>query len=378
MEGHRGVVVYPGASSPAPHEQALQRELSKRLARLQGLEFLGNYDPDAQYGGRLYYFLNETMSDPEQVRRLGIREESDLFGGVVPKPFIATKSITHPLLHARASAPAGWSFAFGKRVRGAVLDGYSAFSLADARQAGRRLLARGPFRVKTACGNAGRGQWKVASEAALDAALERLEERAVARYGVVLEEQLENPLTYSIGQVRVGGRIGSYYGSQQLTTDNTGATVYGGSELVVTRGGFGAVRRLAPPDEVALAIAQAERYDDAANVSYPGFFASRRNYDVACGTASDGCRRCGVLEQSWRQGGASSAEVLALETLYQAHAPPVVRAASLELYGRNRRPPPQATVLFQGEDADAGFLSKSVIIQPYGRDYDAPEYPRRR
>jgi len=42
----------------------------------------------------------------------------------------------------------------------------------------------------------------------------------------VLEEELGDVTTYSVGQVRVAGLVASYCGTQSLTTDNSGATVY--------------------------------------------------------------------------------------------------------------------------------------------------------
>ena len=47
--------------------------------------------------------------------------------------------------------------------------------------------------------------------------------------------------------------------------------------------------------------------DAAATECFPGLVASRRNYDVAQGTNARGKRCSGVLEQSWRLGGATGA-----------------------------------------------------------------------
>jgi hypothetical protein len=63
--------------------------------------------------------------------------------------------------------------------------------------------------------------------------------------------------------------------------------------------------------ETRAAVTAARRYDEAM-VEYPGFMASRRNYDVGQGLDTDGRPRLGVLESSWRIGGASSAELVAL------------------------------------------------------------------
>lgn len=362
------VVVYTNdPSREAEHERVTHLELARRLARLQGLEFCGEYDPSARYPGRLYFVPAEAVVGVEAARQMGIESEQDLFGGVVPQPFIATKSITHPLIDPRAHIPQGWSARFPQRVSDAVLAGFTTFTLADAQEAARRLLERGPVRVKAARANAGRGQWQVVDSRELSRALETLDETEVAEYGLVIEEHLEEVRTYSVGQVRVGALVASYYGTQRLTTDNQGATVYGGSDLAVTRGGFDALLAQELPDQIQLAIRQARTYDAAADACFAGFIASRRNYDIAQGLDARGQRRSGVLEQSWRIGGASSAELMALEALQSDMAPPLVQATSLEIYGRQQEPPPQASVLFSGEDAQIGPILKCAMVKPYDR-----------
>ena len=77
-------------------------------------------------------------------------------------------------------------------------------------------------------------------------------------------------------------------------------------------------------------------------------------------------RACsGVLEQSWRIGGASSAEVAALEAFARGTTGSVIRASSVELYGE-AQVPEGATVLFRGEDADVGFITKYALVEDHG------------
>jgi hypothetical protein len=129
--------------------------------------------------------------------------------------------------------------------------------------------------------------------------------------GVVLEQDLDQVITHSVGQSFIGDKVLSYCGDQYLTKDAHGEEVYGGSNLLVVQGGYDELLKLDLPDDVRLAIQQAQVFDSAADEAYPGFYASRRNYDIAQGLASDGKPRSGVLEQSWRMGGASSAEMAA-------------------------------------------------------------------
>lgn len=182
----------------------------------------------------------------------------------------------------------------------------------------------------------------------------------------MLEGHLEQVTTFSVGQVRVGGQLASYYGTQRLTADNGGEEVYGGSDLVVVRGDFDALLALDLAEATRLAVRQAQVYDAAAAACYRGFFASRRNYDIAQGVDGRGQPRSGVLEQSWRIGGASGAEVAALQRFREDDAVAVVRASSVELYGEQQVPPEGATVLFRGDDAEVGFITKYVMVEDYG------------
>lgn len=366
--GARGrVVLYLGRAHEAAHERVVHLELAQRLARLQGLKFLGEYRSSTSYAGRPYFVPADTVVGVEGARQLGIESENDLFGGVVPQSFIATKAISHPLLDPHGRIPPGWSADFGERVRGAVLSGFTVFTLADARRAGLQLLERGPVRIKSVRSRAGRGQAMAADSGELIRTLDGLDGSEVTNHGLVLEEHLEDVRTYSVGQVRVGDFVASYYGTQRLTEDNVGAVVYGGTDLVATRGGFDRLLTLDLPAEVRLAVTQAQIFDAAASDCFPGFLASRRNYDVASGLDAQAHRCSGVLEQSWRIGGASGAELAALEALQSECAPQVVRASSLETYGIQPATPPGATILFSGEDAEIGPITKSVLVESYGR-----------
>lgn len=366
-EGRSGpgsVVIYSNRGREALHERAVHLDLGSRLARLQGLEFGGEYDPGTAYPGFLYFVPTGTVIGRQNAQRLGMRSAADLFGGVVPQPFMATKAITHGLLRSGAQAPPGWSRNFARRVTDAVLRGFTVFSREEAGEAGRQLLAEGPLRIKPVLATGGRGQSLVEDPAELDRQLAALDEDELGRFGLVLEEQLEEVSTYSVGQVQVGDLLATYCGTQRLTVDNQGEEVYGGSDLLVVAGGFETLLALELDDPVRLAVQQARRYDAAALASFDGFFASRRNYDIARGLDSRGRTRSGVLEQSWRIGGASSAEIAALEA-FRAGAQ-AVRASSLELFGEDKVAPAGACVLFRGEDPELGYLTKCVVTTDYG------------
>lgn len=351
---------------PRCHERATREVIAQKVACLKGCQYAGDYDAATRYEGAVYFVPRDTVVGSDAAKALGIRGEHNLFGGVVPLPFVATKSITHPLVDAGACEPPGWSRTFPRAVRAAVLPGVSAFSAQDACRGGRRLLEQGPVRVKPALGVGGRGQTLVEDTGALDAAIAALDAAELACYGVALERHLTDVTTYSVGQVRIGGSVATYFGTQKLTQDNSGASVYGGSDLTVARGDFDALLALDIDDGARRAIAQARVYDAAAEHCFDRFVASRRNYDIVRGRGPRGEIMSGVLEQSWRIGGASSAEIAALEAFSADPALSAVRAECSEVYGEGAAPPPcGATVYFRGSDPMVGYITKYTTLAPY-------------
>lgn len=360
------VVVYSCRTDLCRHEMVTHDALAARIASVRGDDYGGGFDAACQYDKPLYFVPNDTLVRPAIADALEIEDEDDLFGGMVPHAFVATKTITHALPPSAIRIPEGWSDEFCRRVHDVVLPGYSAFSRRDALAAGKQLLERGAFRVKRPSGIGGLGQSVVTGMQQFEDELEALDAKELERIGLVLERNLMQPETRSVGQVRVGKFLATYCGTQRLTVDNQGMEVYGGSDLIVVRGGFDELLQLPLGQQVHVAIAQARTYHAAAMACYPGMFASRCNYDVAQGVDEDGRWYSGVLEQSWRIGGASGAEVAALEAFRDDPLLSVVRASTAEIYGENPSVPPGAAVYFQGNDDRVGPLTKYARLEDYG------------
>lgn len=351
------------ADGVTEHEIAARAAVAKALAGLKGFEFGGGYEPWMLGNGPCYFVPSVTL-DAEEARTLGIRGEEDLFGGVVPYPFVANKTIVHPLAGSDAHRPEGWSEAFPERVREVVLPGFAAFTREDARRAAQKLLEKGPVRIKHGRGRGGKGQVVIERLAKLAPALEAVDTEELAQCGLVVEPNLTDLTTYSVGQVSVGGMRASYCGTQKATKDNRGERAYGGSELLVVRGGYNGLEEIPLPADLKTAIQQAQAFDAAAR-EFEGMFASRRNYDVLRGRDTGGRWHCGVLEQSWRIGGASGPEVAALEAFRADPRLGAVHARSTEAYGSGVKPPSGAIVHFHGVDSRAGPLVKYTQVEPY-------------
>ncbi|MHA6493104.1 DUF3182 family protein [Pseudomonas borbori] len=364
QSGKSAVVLLPVREHMTEHEDHVQHTLGIKLAKLLGCPFSGVREESARQEN-LYYIPTDTLIGEANYRELGIQAAEDFFGGWVSQPFMATKAITHPLFGAVQHAPPGWSTTFAEQAGDAILAGYTVFDLNDAVDAAEALLQRGPLRVKPVRATAGRGQEVIACIEQLKNVIAQMDAEEVATWGLVLEENLHEVSTYSVGQVTVAGITISYYGTQCLTEDNTGDSVYGGSELVVVRGDYDALLALELPDPIKLAVAQAQTYERAAVAAFPGFVASRRNYDIAQGVDAQGQQRSGVLEQSWRIGGASGAEILALEAMAEDPSLNCIRASTHELYGADAKPPLHAIMLYQGNDPDVGPITKFALVEPY-------------
>ncbi|WP_313644591.1 DUF3182 family protein [Pseudomonas sp.] len=341
------------------HERAVHLKIAERLACLLGCDQVLNALP-GDINGRYYYLPTSTLVGPERYAALGIQSEADLFGGLVAQPYMATKAISHPL-PADAVMPPGWTDGFARQASDALLRGYSVFSKADARRAVQLLLPEGPVRVKPVLATAGRGQCVITQAAELEPLLGEMDDSTLALYGLVLEEDLHDVETFSVGQVRVAGLTCSYHGIQHLTHDHQGMSVYGGSSLAVVRGGYDALLQLPLEEHLRLAINQAMVYEAAAEQHFPGFLASRRNYDIARGTTANGQVRSGVLEQSWRLGGASSAEMLALQAFASDPTLLRVKASTHEVFAQVSLPS-DATLFYQGNDSELGQFSKYARI----------------
>lgn len=362
---HDVVVLHQARRVPA-HEHAVHEDIGRRIADMMDVPYDGVHDPDRHAGLICYYIPATTVIGTEAKMALGLRGEFDLFGGYAEHAFVPTKAITHGLVGPDAARPIGWSEAFAESVSNVVLPGYTAFSAEDIRLAAKRLLASGPLRTKPVEATAGRGQTVIRTAAELESALAAVDFTHLAQCGIVLEAQLEDVSTYSVGQVRLHGLTISYVGTQCLTRDNDGEEVYGGSHLHFGRGDFEALSRLPLPADFQAAIGLAQQYDRAADACFPDFFASRRNYDVAAGTDADGRRVMGVLEQSWRIGGASRAEIAALEVMAADPSCQQLGARTLELFGTEAAAPADAIEVFSGVDPDIGLIRKYVMVQAYG------------
>jgi len=340
------------------HDQESREVLVARLAALLRIPLFPQVMTTDDVGPDILLVPKETLVDG--AGPASPLSATTLLGGRVPHPFVATKAITHGLINRDAACPEGWSNAMAERLGDAALNGYTAFTASDAIEAGLRLLETGPARVKDVNGKASLGQTVVHTASELRAVIADQDPDTLARFGIVVEENMSEVETYSVGSLLVAGLEISYVGDQQETVDHKGRTVYGGTRLRCVRGGLDRLTHLGLEPEAVEAIRCAAVFDDAAQRAYPSMVLTRRNYDVLAGRDAQDRRRVGVLEQSWRVGGATGAEVAALEAFAYGPELASVHTATVEVYGEAAIPE-HAVTYFSGVDPVVGSMTKYAM-----------------
>ena len=274
--------------------------------------------------------------------------------------------------------PAGGA-TFAERVSDVVLPGYSAFSLADARAAGQRLLQDGPVRIKLASGIGGSGQSVAQDAAQLDAQLAALDAAEVARHGVVLERNLDDARTYSVGLLRVGGLRGELlrhaaHHAQPARRRGVRRLDAHRRARRLRRAGARCRRRRgrAPRDRAGAHLPRGRAGVLRRHVRVALQLRRRRK----AATRAAGCC-AGVLEQSWRIGGASGAEVAALQAL--CDDPSLEIGARVDHRGARparRRARRARRVYFRGVDEHVGPITKYAQVHAHADTRTEDRHPR--
>nr|CEL42223.1 conserved hypothetical protein [Xanthomonas citri pv. citri] len=208
------------------------------------------------------------------------------------------------------------------------------------------------MRLKLPTGVGGNDQWRIADAWQLTQMLDSLPDTYLGTHGGVLERNILQPMTHSVGELCLAGVQIAYYGTQCSVPNADGSDVYGGSSLRVYRGSLEALMATALPSLERRVVEQACSYDRGVTAAYPELQISRRNYDVVSGQDAGNVPVCGVLEQSWRIGGATPAELAAIAAFQQDPALQWVSASTHEIYAGE--PPTDAQVYYRATQPGPG------------------------
>lgn len=308
------VIVHMNPDSDEQHRSTFLRNrntaLATRIATMLGGKVC---DLAAANGFPRYFVPLNALSQPFATEQ-GIQTLDDLYGSVVQHHLHGHKGVLHKLVPG-GYAPAPYSRSFAQTVTPAVLPGFTAFSPEDAAQAFTELEGQGHVvRYKDPRQANCRGQAVVENADHAKWLAGQLGEH-LSQQGAVLEANLRNPETFNVGLLHFDGKSYSFIGDQRIAKDTKGAETYVGTTLRMVRGGLGQLAQ-APGLDAAKqwGVRQAQTVGDA--YDHLDVMSSRMELDVIQGTSGDSDETLsGVADPALRPGGASSAELLAIEKL---------------------------------------------------------------
>ncbi len=293
------------------------------------------------------YFMPFAAVHESLAYEKGITGEGDVYGGIVRDLAHADKAILHELPEQRSSHPLWYSRAFAKSVGGVVLPGFTSFSVKDATRAFDVMQDRGlAARFKDPSSTGGIGQFLVRSRDELEEALTPYKDK-IPEVGAVLEADLEDHQTVTVGYVDMNGHPYSWYG-RPYDVQHNGMTRFGGNELTVVRGAIKNLMRFATDPRDHLAIRQAAHVFDA--YSLLGATITRATLDAVQGTGSNGEFLSGITDPSLRPSASSAAEIRAVEAFIANPDAEVVKTRLTYDYNKTIPTDGSAGELFVGHD----------------------------
>ena len=314
------VVTYTPSGIPEPYNAYIRERnanVGKHLAEIQGTVFSGEYTDTPKASTDKFYVPAKTL--PISIaENLGIVTSEDLYGGVVEHAIFATKSVLHPTLYSNSPAPGIYprNFASVLTERNLVLPGYTTFdsSQQEAFQIFNLLREQGfVVRLKEPDQSDGDGQAVISDTQYLRNLLDRYPGEVIFQKGLILETNVQNGKTVSIGQTSITGKDYTHIAFQKDIRQN-GRTIYGGATMMIFKGNLeNLIQNYAFDPDVTIALKQSYQIHQAYGELDPKL--SRASYDVLQGFDSKGNFLSGVTDQTFRLGGSSPAEVLAIEYL---------------------------------------------------------------
>lgn len=261
------------------------------------------------------------------------------YGVITPSISDLDKVTLHPTLsyegqQAAYSELGGQAHSGGQASNlGLVLPGYSIFDTANLSEvyiAAEQLFAKGltSLRLKEAAASDMAGQYPFTSLTELDSILQGSYAGQIPARGLVIEANLQNPTTVSVGEIKLSGKKFTTI-AQQIDIKHDGRTKFGGAKVQVLAGSLEENSTSSCWSGIHQA-AQFKRLQE----ELLGLQATRISYDIVSGTIvmnngqSQVCS--GITDITGRVGGTDIASQLAIAKLINSGT--VMAAATVRLY----------------------------------------------
>lgn len=226
-----------------------------------------------------------------------------------------TKTLLHPVFG--NPKPEAHDVSFAEEVKDTVLPGFSAFTKKSALQTYIKLFRNDEtnVRFKHPKKSDSDGQTVVHSTEETRKIITTHFDSEDENLGLVLETNVIDPQTISIGEIVIGGVTYSRIGFQDEVENNEGNTVFGGGVVHVIEGSLSDLvsKRDGDNDAITLALRQAHTVLEAVRSR-----TTTSNYiacDVIQGTDVSGNLISGVTDLTLRTGGMTGAELIAIREM---------------------------------------------------------------
>lgn len=272
------------------------------------------------------YIIPATTITFEQARDLGIQTVEDFYGVAVQSIDEVGKAILHPSVS--QESPAFHNARFAEKVKQLVLPGATGFTREDLLTAynSNQLLSY-DLRLKLPNESDGNGQYHITSYEQLAHLLDIVGTEFIAEHGMVLEAEVKNPETVSVGFLTLGGETYAFLAHQKndivTEQDETGDTYersrYKGAYIAIMQSKDGIAGLLELPNLSHLekdAIHAVSLFYQAYREEI-GPMVSRISFDYLSGTDNQGNKLGGITDITGRLGGYCGALMLAVKELSQ-------------------------------------------------------------
>lgn len=291
--------------------------IAQRIARHMGLQYkpspLFHTTPEESA-----YIVPGVTLDTATATQLLIKNETDMYGAAVPNFDMIGKSILHQSVS--NNAPPFYNSAFARTVEqnGLVLPGVTGFSVQDLLDSYRAVgtPSRG-LRLKQSNESDGNGQHEIVGIEHLRKLLNAIGELELANHGAIIEPNLEQKKTNSVGFFKLGNDQYVFVADQLNGNTDERDRYLGGENIVVTRGEFQALddllMRLRDPRQevVSKAMVFLKHYFEY----FPNSITSRLSVDVLSGFHAGFGKLSGITDITGRLGGLCPATILAAQHL---------------------------------------------------------------
>lgn len=234
----------------------------------------------------------------------------DFYGTLVNHRSQVGKAILHKSVS--SNAPGFYSPDFAHRVRDLVLPGFSAFSKADLIRTFKKheSTQTHSFRLKLPEKSDGHGQYQIRDQEHLDQILKTQSDKVVAEEGLVIEADLHDAQTISVGFAVLGNDTYSFIADQRNDVAE-GRQRYLGAGVIVIRGDM---RRLVDATQSGSNHEKAVRTAQVFYDHYSHFdpVASRLSFDYLTGYDKQREHLSGITDITARLGGTCPALLLSV------------------------------------------------------------------